>query len=67
MGSLSQQQIDAAVSTLHEGNERSTPKGQSGAATAQRYPAGFVQEGRATMRLRYGSTGRPEHEYRWRS
>ncbi len=37
-----------------------------GRATAQRYLAGLVQEGRATMRLRYGSTGRPEHEYRWR-
>lgn len=33
-------------------------------ATAQRYLAGLVDEGAATMRLRYGSTGRPEHEYR---
>lgn len=32
-------------------------------ATAQRYLAALVDEHRATMRLRYGSTGRPEHEY----
>jgi two-component system CitB family response regulator len=34
-------------------------------ATAQRYLTSMVQEGGATMRLRYGATGRPEHEYRW--
>lgn len=35
-------------------------------ATTQRYLAALVEEGVAEMRLRYGSTGRPEHEYRWR-
>ncbi|GGB28909.1 transcriptional regulatory protein [Flexivirga endophytica] len=35
-------------------------------ATAQRYLAGLVEEGVAVMRLRYGGTGRPEHEYLWR-
>jgi len=35
-------------------------------ATAQRYLAGLVDEGVAVMRLRYGGTGRPEHEYEWR-
>lgn len=35
-------------------------------ATAQRYLAGLVDEGLAVMRLRYGGTGRPEHEYEWR-
>ena len=34
-------------------------------ATAQRYLAGLVEEGVAVMRLRYGGTGRPEHEYEW--
>lgn len=95
-GTLTQEQVDAAMSALHEGNRPPTPKGQSpvtarlvrdfiGAsaepqtaadvaaglgiarATAQRYLAALVDEGRATMRLRYGSTGRPEHEYRWRT
>lgn len=34
-------------------------------ATAQRYLATLADEGRAVMSLRYGSTGRPEHEYHW--
>ena len=34
-------------------------------ATAQRYLAALAQTGSATMSLRYGSTGRPEHLYRW--
>ena len=34
-------------------------------ATAQRYLAALVDDGRATMTLRYGSTGRPEHQYSW--
>ena len=34
-------------------------------ATAQRYLAALSEEGRATMTLRYGSTGRPEHRYTW--
>ena len=36
-------------------------------ATAQRYLASLAQAGRVLVSLRYGSTGRPEHEYRWRS
>lgn len=35
-------------------------------ATAQRYLATLTQSGEAEMALRYGSTGRPEHRYRWR-
>lgn len=34
-------------------------------ATAQRYLAALTDAGSAEMRLRYGVTGRPEHEYRW--
>jgi response regulator of citrate/malate metabolism len=34
-------------------------------ATAQRYLAALVEGGEATINLRYGSTGRPEHEYSW--
>jgi response regulator of citrate/malate metabolism len=34
-------------------------------ATAQRYLAALAQDGVATMNLRYGSTGRPEHKYTW--
>jgi response regulator of citrate/malate metabolism len=34
-------------------------------ATAQRYLTALVQDGTATMKLRYGATGRPEHEYHW--
>lgn len=34
-------------------------------ATAQRYLAALEQSGSATMSLRYGTTGRPEHLYRW--
>lgn len=33
--------------------------------TAQRYLAGLADEGRVRMSLRYGSTGRPEHQYAW--
>jgi response regulator of citrate/malate metabolism len=32
-------------------------------ATAQRYLTALVEAGEATMNLRYGSAGRPEHEY----
>jgi len=32
--------------------------------TAQRYLAQLVQDGTVELRLRYGSTGRPEHRYR---
>lgn len=35
-------------------------------ATAQRYLADLVSAGRVDLRLRYGSTGRPEHRYTWR-
>jgi response regulator of citrate/malate metabolism len=34
-------------------------------ATAQRYLAALADDRRATMSLRYGSTGRPEHQYIW--
>jgi two-component system CitB family response regulator len=34
-------------------------------ATAQRYLAALTDDGRAMMTLRYGSTGRPEHQYAW--
>jgi response regulator of citrate/malate metabolism len=34
-------------------------------ATAQRYLTALAQDGQATMTLRYGTTGRPEHEYQW--
>jgi two-component system CitB family response regulator len=36
-------------------------------ATAQRYLADLVSAGRVDLGLRYGSTGRPEHRYTWRS
>jgi two-component system CitB family response regulator len=34
-------------------------------ATAQRYLAALADDGRAVLSLRYGSTGRPEHQYFW--
>ena len=34
-------------------------------ATAQRYLASLAEDGRATMAMKYGSTGRPEHRYAW--
>ena len=34
-------------------------------ATAQRYLSDLARAGRVELRLRYGTTGRPEHEYRW--
>lgn len=34
-------------------------------ATAQRYLAALAQSGRVRVTLRYGSTGRPEHQYAW--
>jgi response regulator of citrate/malate metabolism len=34
-------------------------------ATAQRYLADLVREGRVQLTLRYGSTGRPEHCFAW--
>jgi two-component system CitB family response regulator len=35
-------------------------------ATAQRYLADLAHRGKVELSLRYGSTGRPEHMYRWR-
>lgn len=35
-------------------------------ATTQRYLAALAQDGTATMSLRYGVTGRPEHLYTWK-
>ncbi|MFG2007152.1 response regulator [Spirillospora sp. NPDC048911] len=34
-------------------------------ATAQRYLADLATDGRVTLSLRYGATGRPEHLYLW--
>jgi response regulator of citrate/malate metabolism len=34
-------------------------------ATAQRYLAALADNGRASMTMRYGTTGRPEHLYAW--
>ncbi|MDA3630371.1 response regulator [Saccharopolyspora sp. WRP15-2] len=34
-------------------------------ATAQRYLTTLAEDGRAIMNLRYGATGRPEHQYQW--
>ncbi|MFI5612497.1 response regulator [Amycolatopsis sp. NPDC051903] len=34
-------------------------------ATAQRYLTALAESGAVEMRLRYGATGRPEHEYLW--
>lgn len=34
-------------------------------ATAQRYLSDLARAGRVELRMRYGTTGRPEHEYRW--
>lgn len=94
-GTLTQDQIDTAFVSLHDGDRPQTPKGQSpvtaklvrealkgsdGArtaaeiaeqvgvarATAQRYLAALAEDGKARMSLRYGSTGRPEHEYQWK-
>jgi len=35
-------------------------------ATAQRYLGDLAHSGKVELSLRYGSTGRPEHLYRWR-
>lgn len=92
---LTQEEIDRAIRTLHDGDHPHAPKGQSpvtaklvsdalraadgpcsaaeiatalgiARATAQRYLAALAQEGTATMSLRYGLTGRPEHQYGWK-
>jgi response regulator of citrate/malate metabolism len=34
-------------------------------ATAQRYLTALADDGSAVMNLRYGATGRPEHQYQW--
>jgi two-component system CitB family response regulator len=34
-------------------------------ATAQRCLAALAQAGRVVVTLRYGATGRPEHQYVW--
>jgi two-component system CitB family response regulator len=34
-------------------------------ATAQRYLTALAEAGTVRMQLRYGATGRPEHEYQW--
>ena len=33
--------------------------------TAQRYLSYLAQHGVVELRLRYGVTGRPEHQYQW--
>ncbi|GAB3580269.1 response regulator [Calidifontibacter terrae] len=35
-------------------------------ATAQRYLAALAEDGKVEVAMRYGSTGRPEHQYSWR-
>jgi two-component system CitB family response regulator len=35
-------------------------------ATAQRYLSDLARAGRIDLKMRYGTTGRPEHEYVWR-
>lgn len=37
-----------------------------GRATAQRYLSALAERAEVGITLRYGTTGRPEHEYRWR-
>ncbi|MEV0029003.1 response regulator [Nocardia sp. NPDC050793] len=59
---------DLVLQSIHEAGgplsagEVATAIGVS-RATAQRYLAAFVASGAVRMRLRYGSTGRPEQEY----
>jgi response regulator of citrate/malate metabolism len=51
-----------ASSTPMSSGEVSTAVGIS-RATAQRYLATLATTGQVTMRLRYGTTGRPEQEF----
>jgi response regulator of citrate/malate metabolism len=66
----------SATARLVSEHLRSTAKALSAAeiaaelgiarATAQRYLTTLAETGTIEMRLRYGATGRPEHEYLWR-
>jgi response regulator of citrate/malate metabolism len=60
------EEILASVDTWLSANEVAARLGTS-RATAQRYLARLVAGGRVIMALRYGSTGRPEHRYRYGS
>ena len=62
---------DAVRDALHRADDALTAQQVADAtgvsrATAQRYLADLVSAGRVDLRLRYGSTGRPEHRYTWR-
>lgn len=61
---------DAVVAALRESDDALTAVAVADAvgisrATAQRYLSALARAGRVELRLRYGSAGRPEHEYRW--
>jgi response regulator of citrate/malate metabolism len=60
------EEILASVDTWLSANEVAARLGTS-RATAQRYLARLEAGGRVIMALRYGSTGRPEHRYRYQS
>lgn len=61
---------EAVVAALRESDAALTAVSVADAvgisrATAQRYLSDLARAGRVELRLRYGTTGRPEHEYRW--
>lgn len=61
---------EAIATTLRKSREPLTAVGVAESvgvsrATAQRYLSDLARAGRVDLRLRYGTTGRPEHEYRW--
>ncbi|GAA4419042.1 response regulator [Actinokineospora soli] len=64
---LTEQTADLVATTLR-GGEMSAAEcaaaAQLSRVSARRYLEHFVSTGRATVRLRYGSTGRPERRYR---
>jgi len=61
---------DAVVAALRDARRPLTAVGVADTvgisrATAQRYLSDLARAGRVELRLRYGTTGRPEHEYAW--
>jgi response regulator of citrate/malate metabolism len=69
---LSQVTMDLVSSVLREASEELSAAEVAGHAglsrvTARRYLEHLAAEGRVELGMRYGTSGRPEHRYRWKS
>jgi response regulator of citrate/malate metabolism len=69
---LSQVTLDLVASVLREAPEELSAAEVAGRAgvsrvTARRYLEHLAADGRVDLGMRYGTSGRPEHRYRWKA